>query len=135
MYYRMTKRAFRPNGAWFSCDRCSQRWRRWDMCIEWTNLRVCPDCLDQRPPTMSPPDVYPEGQPFPDARPPQDEPDRMQDDSYVGWPESTVGQVIPGAPLGALSPRQINGEPIEPGWAADDISIITGPVPPPSVIL
>ena len=39
---------------------------------EWDGLIVCPSCLDPRPPELDPPDIYPEGLPLPDSRPPQD---------------------------------------------------------------
>lgn len=74
---------YRAGNAYFICDRCSQRWRRSRMQVEWDNLRVCPPCLDPRPPQMQPPDVYPEGMPFLDARPPGDLPDRLVDDAAL----------------------------------------------------
>lgn len=87
--------AYRPGNAWFKCDRCSQRWRRSKMRVEWDNLRVCPPCLDPRPPQMQPPDVFPEGIPFFDARPPGDLPDRTQDEtslrSVLGGMAATPG--------------------------------------------
>jgi len=61
------------------------------MYVEWDNLRVDRKCLDPRPPQMSVPDVYPEGIPFPDARPPQDRPDRLEDDTSLG---SVIGGII-----------------------------------------
>lgn len=69
---RWTRDHYRPGGAYFYCDRCSQRHRRSEMFVEWDGLRVDAKCLDPRPPQMTPPDVYPEGIPFPDARPPND---------------------------------------------------------------
>lgn len=72
---------YRLGNAYFICDRCSQRWRRSQMRVEWDNLRVCKPCLDPRPPQMQPPDVFPEGIPFFDARPPGDNPDRLVDDT------------------------------------------------------
>lgn len=61
------------------------------MQVEWDNLRVCPPCLDPRPPQMQPPDVFPEGIPFFDARPPNDRPDRLEDDSSL---QSVVGGIV-----------------------------------------
>ena len=74
---------YAPGNAWFQCDRCSQRWRRSKMRVEWDNLRVCPPCLDPRPPQIEPPNVFPEGIPFFDARPPNDRPDRLEDDTAL----------------------------------------------------
>ena len=74
---------YKPGGAWFKCDVCSQRFRRTDMRVRWDNLRVDAKCNDPRPPQMSIPNVYPEGIPFPDARPPQDRPDRLEDDTSL----------------------------------------------------
>lgn len=39
------------------------------MKLEWSNLRVCDECWDPRPPELSPPNIYPEGLPRPDASP------------------------------------------------------------------
>jgi hypothetical protein len=139
--------------AWFICDRCSQRFRRSEMLVEWTNLRVDAKCLDPRPPQMQPPDVYPEGLPFYGARPPQDNPDRLQDDTSLqsitgGFSITPPGQLYPNGQQqqpGALSPQLIlesnsttpqDGEPNNPGIGtpigpnvlADDVSIITGVV-------
>ena len=74
---------YKPGGAFFICDVCSQRFRRTDMMVRWDNLRVDAKCNDPRPPQMSIPNVYPEGIPFPDARPPQDRPDRLEDDTSL----------------------------------------------------
>jgi hypothetical protein len=111
------------------------------MQAEWTGLRVCPPCLDPRPPQMSPPNVYPEGIPFYDARPPQDGPDRLQDDSYLmatmGGLDPTTGQVplypsgqtVPG---GALSPQDVIPTPVPSVIVNQDaITLISGPVPAP----
>lgn len=81
---------YRPGNAWFICDRCGQRHRRSAMLTEWDNLKVDIACLDPRPPQMDPPDVYPEGMPFMDARPPQDNSDRLMDDTEL---RSTVGGI------------------------------------------
>ena len=116
-----TVNTWRSGNAWFTCDRCSQRWRRGDMLTEWTNLRVCPVCIDPRPPQMMPPNVYPEGIPFFDARPPQDNPDRLSDDTYLhpatggifapngGPPLMPNGQTLP---IGALSPKELIENPV-----------------------
>ena len=137
-------------GAWAICDRCSQRWRRSQMIVEWDNLRVCRPCLDPRPPQMFAPDIYPEGIPFPDARPPQDNPDRLTDGSYLyaqvqgftvtdgqGPPTFPNGQI---APLGAKSPQNVivdtvpaNTPPVGPYRLADDVTLRTGVIFPPSV--
>ena len=81
--YPVVQNTYRGRNAWFICDRCGQRHRRSRMLTEWDNLKVDRKCLDPRPPQMMPPNVYPEGIPFPDARPPQDNSDRLMDDTYL----------------------------------------------------
>lgn len=115
-----TVNTWRSGNAWFICDRCSQRWRRSKMLTEWDNLKVCPVCIDPRPPQMTPPNVYPEGIPFFDARSPQDNPDRLGDDSYIspvvggviipsgGPPLQPNGQTMP---IGGLAPQDIIDDP------------------------
>jgi hypothetical protein len=108
------------------------------MMTEWTGLKVDAKCLDPRPPQMTPPNIFPEGVPFVDARPPQDNSDRLQDDSsLLGGPGNqivTTGQLVPGASPGALSPQLIIGEPYVANayTLADDYTIITGLVPAPT---
>ncbi len=52
------------------CDRCGETRRRHEMAKEWTNLIVCRDtCLDPVDPRLTPPRIWPEGVPVPDARP------------------------------------------------------------------
>lgn len=136
-----TASTFRLTDAWFICDRCSQRWRRSRMNTEWDNLKVCMPCLDPRPPQMSPPDIYPEGLPFVDARPPNDFGDALQDDTYLvaigGGVTITNGQGPPvyptgqGSPPGALAPQDVLETPQPPPSPAvlqDDRIIRTGPV-------
>lgn len=134
-------------GAWGICDRCGQRWRRTQLQQEWDKLIVCRPCFDPRPPQMSPPDVYPEGIPFTDARPPQDEPDRLTDDTYLmaeigviaatdgTYPVYANGQQTP---IGGYSPQPVIVDPIPSDAAAvdlvlDNVTLRTGPVYPPSV--
>ena len=81
---------YRAGNAWFICDTCSQRWRRSKMLTLWNGLKVCPLDYDPRPPQMIPPSIYPEGMPFFDARSPQDNGDRLTDNTYLN---STVGGV------------------------------------------
>jgi hypothetical protein len=126
--------------AWFICDRCAQRWRRSQMLTEWDNLKVCPVCIDPRPPQMSPPLVFPEGLPFPDSRPPQDLPDRLQDGSALQAITGGVGVSVGVQPIypsgqtspdGALSPQNVLENPLpEPSANVleDDVTIRTGPV-------
>lgn len=85
------------------------------MVVEWTGLRVGPGEVDPRPPQMSIPDVFPEGLPFPDTRPPQDRPDRLEDDtslqSVTGGFQVQVGQLYPAGQQqqpGALSPLPVD---------------------------
>lgn len=141
--------------AWFICDRCSQRHRRSAMLTEWTGLKVDRKCLDPRPPQMQPPDVWPEGIPFFDARPPQDKPDRLMDDTALssGWGGMGVqaGVTYPGGQNGqpgALSPQPVYesvdqpplspqpgnptvGLPLGANVLADDVTFITGVIPAP----
>ncbi len=115
------------------------------MITEWDNLKVCPPCVDPRPPQMTPPDIYPEGLPFVDARPPNDLPDALTDGTYLIAANNEVaitnGQgpyVYPsgqGSPIGAKSPQNIVETPLPPpgpNVLEDDIIIRTGPVFPPS---
>jgi hypothetical protein len=91
---------------------------------------------------MDPPNVYPEGIPFTDARPPQDNPDI--------WWDSTTLQALPGGvmgvtggnftlpngqvpPVGAISPQMISETPLPEGYqgeAPESYQIRTGPVAP-----
>ena len=136
-------RSYRPGGGYFTCDRCSGTFRRTVMITEWDGLKVDAKCLDPRPPQMTPPDISPEGIPFFDARPPQDRPDRLQDDTALfpvtGGIQATNGQENALGP-GAVSPQSIiTGEVGEPGGVvpqgpdvlADDITLITGVQPAP----
>jgi hypothetical protein len=127
------------------------------MRIEWDNLRVCTPCLDPRPPQMEPPDVFPEGMPFLDARPPPDRPDRLEDDtalqSVTGGFVVTPGVTYPDGQYqtpGSISPLPVTesitfdpnspepgqpstiGLPLGPDVLADDVTFITGPVAAPS---
>ncbi len=62
--------AYIAGGNYYVCDRCCQKRRRSMIAREWTNLMVCRDtCLDPVPPEMTPPRVWPEGLPVPNARP------------------------------------------------------------------
>lgn len=133
-------------GAWFICDVCGQRHRRKNMFVRWDNLRVDWRCNDPRPPQMSPPNVYPEGIPFPDARPPQDNPDRLGDDTFL---VATKGGMLAtdgghyflasgqGLPPGALSPKPILVDNVPktgpgPNVLTDDITLKVGVVPAPT---
>jgi len=60
---------YQPGGAYGQCPRCGFKKRLNDLRLEWSGLRVCSPCWDPRPDTMSPPVVYPEGLPRPDAQP------------------------------------------------------------------
>lgn len=142
MRARLIADGYIPGDAYFVCDRCSQRRRRSEMLTEWTGLKVDARCLDPRPPQMQPPNIYPEGIPFPDARPPQDNSDRLQDDTSLqsvtgGFIVSPPGQLYPNGQQqqpGALSPLPIYQNPIPLGRdvLADDITFITGPMVAPT---
>jgi hypothetical protein len=90
---------------------------------------------------MTPPNVYPEGIPFYDARPPQDGPDRFIDDSYLvpqgGGTGVTTGSlpVLSGGQTvvpGLSSPQDFLPEPVQsPITTEDAITLITGPIPAP----
>ena len=128
------------NGAWFICDRCSQRNRRRFMQTEWTGLKVCAPCRDPAPPQMFAPGVYADGMPFPDARPPQDNADVLLDDTAIALSNAGVTgsllSAVPGImPPGAYAPRMVQGDTIPAGLTgrnvlADDTAIRTGLVPP-----
>lgn len=138
-YISYTRDSYKSGDAWYICDRCSQRHRRSGMLTEWTGLKVDGKCIDPRPPQMFPADVYPEGIPFVDARPPQDNADRWTDTTYLspgqGGIGATNGQIIASLGAGALSPRPILQTPVPlgPNVLTDDITIRTGPIFPPSV--
>lgn len=127
---------YRSGNAWFICDTCGQRWRRSQMLTQWDGLKVCPRDIDPRPPQMIPPVIYPEGMPFVDARPPQDNPDRLQDDTTLqavpgGFIVAPPGQLYPNGQNpgpGGISPQQLveNPTPEGPNVLADDITFITG---------
>ena len=143
-------------GAYFICDVCSQRFRRSVMLVE-VGQPPRRRSLQRihRPPQMNVPDIYPEGLPFPDARPPQDRPDRLEDDtalqSTLGGFQVQYGQTYPGGQNqqpGALSPLPFAesndilsqdpepgnpgiGTPIGPNVLADDVTFITGVIPAP----
>jgi hypothetical protein len=131
---------YESGNAWFICDVCGQRFRRSEMLTRWDNLKVDSKCNDPRPPQMFPPNVYPEGMPFPDARSPQDNPDRLWDDTTLasvlgGFSVTPPGQYNPQAP-GAISPQQITVDAVPPfvpgggapGPPADFVTLRTGKV-------
>lgn len=60
---------YQPGRPWALCDRCAQRYRLDCLRKEWSGLMVCDECWDPKPDTMTPPVVYPEGLPYPNARP------------------------------------------------------------------
>jgi len=89
---------------------------------------------------MEPPDVYPEGMPFLDARPPQDNPDALVDGTHLqsvtgGFvattgvePDYNTGQT---QGLGELSPQPIYNSPAPDASQASTVAtrtIRTGPV-------
>ncbi len=134
------RNAYKSGDAYYICDRCGQRHRRSGMMTEWDGLKVNKACLDPRPPQMFPPNVYPEGIPFVDARPPQDNPDRLTDDTSIfgitGGIGITNGQLIPGAPDGAISPQEIlTGYINSPSMLQDDVTLRTGTIPSPSIVI
>ena len=123
--------------AWFTCDRCSTRYRRSDMLTEWDLLKVCEECLDPRPPYMQalPVDLATEGVPFRDPRPPLDGNNMLQDTSYLLPTLGGMGVTYvtpPNASVGALSPQNVLAYPAVTNVAtvADDVTILTGPVFP-----
>lgn len=137
---RLNVSSYRGADAYFICDVCGQRWRRSSMLVRWDNARVDWKCNDPRPPQMTPPDIYPEGMPFPDARPPQDNPDAVVDGSYlqsvtggmvvsVGVRDTPLNGQTP--PPGALSPQPILNSPplaLGPNNIQAPRTIRTGPV-------
>ena len=119
-----------PGNAYFISDRTSKQFRRSQMVVEWTGLRVGPGEADPRPPQLTPPNVYPEGIPFMDARPPQDDPDRLQDDTTLqsvtgGFIVSPPGQLYPNGQQqqpGAFSPQMLveSPTPVGPNVLSDE---------------
>lgn len=110
------------------------------MYTEWTGLKVDAKCLDPRPPQMEPPNIYPEGIPFMDARPPQDRPDRLEDQtalqSAMGGMSVTPGVSHPAGQNqlpGAYSPLPLiaSPDPLTPETLADDVTFLTGAIPAP----
>ena len=117
---RLRSDTYQGRNAYFICDECGQRWRRAEMHTRWDGLKVDWRCNDPRPPQMEPPDVYPEGMPFIDARPPQDNGDALVDQTHIwsamGGMAITDGvtPTIPSgqkADVGSLSPRPILNTP------------------------
>lgn len=53
------------------CDRCGFQRPLSSLRKEWSGFMVCGPCYDPRPPQLDPPKVYPEGLPWPNARPEQ----------------------------------------------------------------
>lgn len=146
---------YKPGGAWFISDRTSKRYRRSEMVIEWTGLRVGPGEVDPRPPQMSVPNIFPEGIPFTDTRAPQDRPDRLEDDTALqsvhGGFVTQDGATYPAKQIqapGSISPKPVTGSITaspyypEPGNTtvgtpygvnvlADDVTFLTGPIAAP----
>jgi hypothetical protein len=60
---------YQPGGAYGICQRCAFKFRLNALRLEWSGLRVCGDCWDPRPDTMTAPVVFPEGLVRPDASP------------------------------------------------------------------
>lgn len=92
---------------------------------------------------MTPPDVYPEGMPFPDGRPPQDNGDLLGDASTLHPGIGTMGVDTGGQftlpngqvpPPGAVSPQTVvenplpQGQVVAAGQILSDVAIRTGPV-------
>lgn len=117
--------AYKPGDAWFISDRTGQRFRRSQMVVEWTGLRVGPGEVDPRPPQQYAPNIYPEGLPFIDSRPPQDFPDRLADDTTL-YP--IVGGI---AATDGLIAHPANGQDLGPGSISpqdflESVEIVTG---------
>ena len=51
------------------CQRCGRTMFTSEINKEWTGFQVCGDCHDPRPPQLSPPNVFAEGVPVPNAAP------------------------------------------------------------------
>lgn len=76
---------YQPGGAYGICARCGFQCRLNTLAVEWSGARVCPECYDPRPETMSPPRVVPEGLPRPDMAP--EPPDEFVDTENPVRPE------------------------------------------------
>lgn len=79
---RIVPQHWKPGGAWGTCQSCGFKYRLNELRLRWDGVRVCPEDWDERPPQLTPPNLYPEGLPRPDASP---EP-----------PDVFVGTVTPG---------------------------------------
>lgn len=66
---RIVPQEYQSGGSWGTCMRCGFKHRLNEMSQDWTSSRVCSDCWDPRPAELSPPNIYPEGLPRPDASP------------------------------------------------------------------
>lgn len=60
---------YRAGRPWAICERCAFQRRHDTLRFEWSGAFVCQDCYDPRPADLSPPRLYPEGQPIRNARP------------------------------------------------------------------
>ena len=130
---------YQSSGGYFICDTCSGCFRRSKMITLWDGRKVDKKCYDPRPPQMLPVNIFPEGVPFYDARPPQDNGDRLQDITYLDGKVGTIGlnpnnqsengQIIP---PGGMSPRNILQSPqvFNEQYNEDEQTFITGVVPP-----
>lgn len=61
---------FKSGRSWGVCDRCGIKLDLSMMKVEWTGLRVGPECFDPRPAELTPPYIDPrEGTPTDNPRP------------------------------------------------------------------
>lgn len=60
---------YEPGGGYGLCQRCGVRFRHYELRKEWSGLVVCNEDWDPLPDTMTPPVVFVEGLPYPDASP------------------------------------------------------------------
>lgn len=60
---------YQPGGVYGICDRCAFKRRLRALATEWTGLKVCSECFDLKPESLSRPNIYPEGQPVRGSRP------------------------------------------------------------------
>ena len=67
-------------GAYGICQRCGFKRRHTELAKEWTNLRVCRECFDPRPPELVAPVIFAEGLPVPNPSP--EPPDAFVNDGH-----------------------------------------------------
>lgn len=68
-YQSYVNYCYQDGNPWGICDRCSFQRRLKNLKTEWTSLKVCDLCYDEKPPQLEAPNVFPEGLPVDQPRP------------------------------------------------------------------